>query len=351
MIRDVNERVSTPTAIPAPTGTNGAPRSNGSADTLLEVSGLQTHFFTRKGVVKVIDGLNLTLKRGQILGLVGESGSGKSVTGFSILQMVRKPGRVVGGSIEFNGRDLLKLSDKQMREIRGREIAMIFQDPRAALNPTLTVGQLLRQVLRHRRKLPSNQLHDTALELLRMVHISDPARRLDAYPHQLSGGMCQRVVIALALACQPELLIADEPTTGLDVTIQQQIVQLLRELRDTLGTTEIVITHDLGMAAELCDVIAVMYGGDIVEMAPAAELFSRPRHPYTIALLKSRPIFGDRRELFVIQGTVPNFIDPPTGCRFHPRCEYAFSRCSAAQPAKYAVGSDHVAACFLSETP
>lgn len=344
MIQDANETLRPSTAVRgnAPAGTRG--------DTLLQLENLQTHFFTRRGVVKVIEGLNLTLKRGQILGLVGESGSGKSVTGFSIMRMVRKPGRVVGGRILFEDRDLLQLSEREMQAIRGRQIAMIFQDPRAALNPTLTVGQLLRQVLRYRRGLSGDEMHDAALELLRLVHISDPARRLNAYPHQLSGGMCQRVVIALALACQPRLLVADEPTTGLDVTIQQQIVQLLRELRDNLGTSQIVITHDLGLAAELCDVIAVMYGGDVVEIAPAAELFSHPRHPYTLALLKARPIFGSRNELYVIQGSVPNFLDPPSGCRFHPRCDYAFDRCAKKKPAKYPVGNDHKAACFLSET-
>lgn len=343
MIPDVHEQRAAPTTEP------NAPAAPQAAETLLQIENLQTHFFTRRGVVKVIDGLNLSLKRGQILGLVGESGSGKSVTGFSILQMVRKPGKVVGGRIMFKGHDLLQRSRREMREIRGREIAMIFQDPRAALNPTMTVGQLLRQVLRYRRGLSGAAIDEAATELLRMVHISDPARRLSAYPHQLSGGMCQRVVIALALACRPELLIADEPTTGLDVTIQQQIVQLLRDLRDTLGTTQVVITHDLGMAADLCDVIAVMYGGDVVELAPTHELFNRPRHPYTIALLKSRPIFGSRNELYVIRGSVPDFVAPPSGCRFHPRCDYAFDRCSAERPPKYDIAANHTSACFLAE--
>lgn len=344
MIRDVHEAVAH-AATRSGSGADGA----GAGAPLLQIDNLQTYFFTRRGVVKVLDGLNLTVERGQIVGLVGESGSGKSVTGFSILGLVRKPGKVVGGRILFNGRDLRQLSKAALREIRGREIAMIFQDPRAALNPVLTVGQLLRQVLRYRRNLPAREREAAALDLLRMVHISDPARRLNAYPHQLSGGMCQRVVIALALACQPQLLIADEPTTGLDVTIQQQIVLLLKELRDRMGTTQIVITHDLGMAADLCDVIAVMYGGDIVEMAPTAELFARPRHPYTIALLKSRPMFRDRRKLFVMRGSVPDFVNPPPGCRFHPRCDYAFERCSAERPAKYAVAPNHTSACFLAE--
>ena len=248
-------------------------------ETVLEIRNLQTHFFTRRGVVKVLDELNLSIKRGQIVGLVGETGAGKSVTGFSIMRLVRNPGRIVGGEILLNGRDLLQLSEDQMRDVRGTEIAMIFQDPRAALNPVLKIGQLLEQILRYRRGMESQQARETAIELLRTVHISDPVQRLNVYAHQLSGGMCQRIMIAMALACQPDLLIADEPTTGLDVTIQQQIILLLKELRDRMGTTQIIVTHDLGLAAELCDAIAVMYAGDVVEFAPTEELFRRPRHP------------------------------------------------------------------------
>lgn len=318
-------------------------------DTILKIENLQTHFLTRRGVVKVLDGLNLELRRGQIVGLVGETGSGKSVTGFSILRMVRRPGQIVGGKIYFDGDDLLELSETEMQAVRGREIAMIFQDPRASLNPVMTIGQLLGQVLRYRRAMPPNELSAAAADLLRQVHISDPARRLAAYPHQLSGGMCQRVMIALALACQPKLLIADEPTTGLDVTIQQQIMLLLKELRDQLGMSQIIITHDLGLAAELCDMIAVMYAGEIVELAPADELFERPRHPYTVALLKSRPLFGDRRQIPAIPGMVPDFITPPSGCRFHPRCAYAFDRCAAVRPAPVAVSPTQSAACLLIE--
>ena len=227
-------------------------------DNLLEIENLQTHFFTRRGVVKVLDGLNLSIKRGQIIGLVGETGAGKSVTGFSIMRLVRKPGQIVGGEIRLNGRDLLSLSEEAIRDVRGTEIAMIFQDPRAALNPLLKIGQLLEQILRYRRGMDAKQAHQSALDLLNLVHISDPEQRLQNYAHQLSGGMCQRIMIAMALACQPDLLIADEPTTGLDVTIQRQIILLLKELRDQTGTTQIIVTHDLGLAAELCDAIAVM---------------------------------------------------------------------------------------------
>jgi oligopeptide/dipeptide ABC transporter ATP-binding protein len=317
-------------------------------ETLLEIRNLQTHFFTRRGVVKVLDGLSLSVKRGQIIGLVGETGAGKSVTGFSIMRLVRKPGRIVGGEILFNGRDLLKLSDNQMRDVRGAEIAMIFQDPRAALNPVMQVGKMLEQVLVYRRGMDTQQARAASLDLLRMVHLSDPQQRLKTYPHQLSGGMCQRIMIAMALACQPDLLIADEPTTGLDVTIQRQIVLLLKELRDRMGTTQIIVTHDLGLAADLCDAIAVMYAGDIVDFAPVEELFNRPRHPYTIGLMRSRPLFRDRTDIATIRGSVASFTNPPEGCPFHPRCpDFMPERCDRAEPALERVGDDQRAACFL----
>lgn len=316
-------------------------------ETLLEIHNLQTHFFTRRGVVKVLDGLSLTVKRGQIIGLVGETGAGKSVTGFSIMRLVRKPGRIVGGEIRLNGRNLLQLSEDQMREVRGTEMAMIFQDPRAALNPVIQVGRLLEQVLVYRRGMEAKQARIAALDLLKLVHLSDPEQRLKAYPHQLSGGMCQRIMIAMALACQPDLLIADEPTTGLDVTIQQQIILLLKELRDQMGTTQIIVTHDLGLAAELCDAIAVMYAGDIVEFAPVEELFQRPRHPYTLGLMRSRPLFGDRRSIATISGSVANFTNPPPGCPFHPRCDFAFDRCSHQKPTPFPVGAHHTSQCWL----
>lgn len=316
---------------------------------LLEVRNLQTHFFMRDGVVKVLDGLNLSVDRGQIIGLVGETGAGKSVTGFSIVRLLYKPGRVVGGEILLAGRDLLKLSEKEMRQVRGTEIAMIFQDPRAALNPVIRVGKLLEQVLIYRRHMEPRRAREAALDFMRMVHIKDPEQRMQAYAHELSGGMCQRVMIAMALAAQPALLIADEPTTGLDVTIQRQIILLLKELRDQIGTTQIIITHDLGLAAELCDFIAVMYAGDIVEFAPVEELFSRPRHPYSIGLMRARPLFGDQRVIPAIEGTVAEFTNKPSGCPFHPRCEFAFDRCSEQKPPPFPVGPDHSSQCWLME--
>lgn len=316
---------------------------------LLSVRDLRTHFFTRKGVVKVLEGLSFDLQPGQIMGLVGETGSGKSVTGASIMRILKHPGRVVGGQVLLGGRDLTRLTEEQMAQVRGKEIAMIFQNPRSALNPLLTVGQLLTQVLRHRRGMDRPSARAEAVRLLSAVHIPDPERRLHAYPHQMSGGMCQRVMIALALSCNPQLLIADEPTTGLDVTTQYQIIQLLKELRDRTGTSQIVITHDLGLAAELCDVIAVMYAGEIVELAPVAEIFAQPRHPYTRGLLRSRPRIGERKELEVIPGNVPDALHRPGGCAYHPRCPLAVADCARQRPAPEPIGGGRIVACHRWE--
>ncbi len=317
-----------------------------AAELLLSVQGLKTQFFTRKGVAKVLDGLSFDLYSGQIMGIVGETGSGKSVTAASILRILKKPGRVVAGEAWLGGRDLLALSEAQMQQVRGREIAMIFQNPRGSLNPLLPVGELLIQVLRHRAGLSAAAARARAIELLGSVHIPDPEQRMHAYAHQLSGGMCQRIMIALAISCNPRLLIADEPTTGLDVTIQYQIIQLLKELREQQGTTQIVITHDLGLVAELCDVVAVMYAGEIVEVAPVAEIFNSPRHPYTVGLLKSRPRLGEWEELPVIPGNVPDPLHPPAGCAFHPRCPYTMPQCLTVAPAQRRVGEGHQVACW-----
>lgn len=318
-------------------------------ESLLSVRDLRTYFYTRRGVVKVLEGLSFDLYRGQIMGLVGETGSGKSVTGASILRILKKPGKLVGGQVLLSGRDLTRLSEAEMDQVRGTEISMIFQNPRSALNPLLTVGQLVTQVLRYRRGMDRASARAEAIRLLSAVHIPEPERRLHAYPHQLSGGMCQRVMIALALSCSPNLLVADEPTTGLDVTTQYQIMQLLREMRDTTGSAQIIITHDLGLTAELCDVIAVMYAGEIVEMAPVAEIFQRPRHPYTIGLLKARPRIGVRAELAVIPGNVPDALRRPAGCPFHLRCAFAADLCRAEVPVRETIGDGHLVACHRWE--
>ena len=316
---------------------------------LLEVRDLRTHFFTRKGVAKVLDGLDFSVGKGEIVGLVGESGSGKSVTGFSIVRLLKHPGKIVGGEIVFEGRDLTKLSDDQIQELRGREISMVFQNPRSSLNPVIPVGEQVTDVLRYRRGMSKAAAHAKAVELLETVHIPEPERRMESYAHQLSGGMAQRVMIAMAISCNPKLLIADEPTTGLDVTIEYQIIQLLKEMRDLTGTTVIVITHDLNMAAEVCDRIMVMYAGIIVEEAPVREFFTRPRHPYTVGLLASRPHLAVEEEIPTIPGNVPDLIQRPSGCPFHPRCRWATEICVQQFPAYRPVGARHVAACHHVE--
>jgi oligopeptide/dipeptide ABC transporter ATP-binding protein len=288
---------------------------------LLEVKGLRTSFYTRDGVVRAVDGIDFHVDRGEIMGLVGESGCGKSVTSLSIMRLVSSPGRIEAGEILFDGQDLLKISNDQIRRIRGERISMIFQQPTSSLNPVWNVGSQIEEVLRIHRGMKGRAAHARALELLKMVGIPDPSRRLSAFPHEMSGGMAQRIMIAMALACEPELLIADEPTTALDVTIQAQILDLMRNLRDETGTAIILITHDLGVVAEMCDRVAVMYAGEIVEQTDVVSLFRDPLHPYTRGLIGSIPVVGDlREELAVIPGNVPNLIDLPAGCRFAPRC-------------------------------
>lgn len=301
---------------------------------LLEVSDLRTSFFLRTGELRVLDGVSLEIEPGEVLGLVGETGSGKSVTAYSIIGLLKQPGRVVGGQVRWRGRDLVALRQSQLeQEIRGKEISMIFQSPREALNPVITVGRQLTQVLEIRRGMSKREARQEAINIVKSVHISDPESRLGSYPHQLSGGMAQRIMISLALSCEPRLLIADEPTTGLDVTTQYQIVQLLRELRQRTGMAILLITHDLALAAQICDRVAVLYAGRIAEIGPTEYLFRSPRHPYTKALLASRPRLGLKGDIATIAGSVANLMHPPGGCRFHPRCPNAINVCSHEQPA------------------
>src|SRR6188474_986609 len=299
---------------------------------LLEVRNLQTQFPTRSGLVRAVDGVSFHLDRGELLGLVGESGCGKSITALSVMRLVAAPGRIVNGEILFDGRDLLKLNDAEMREMRGDDIAMIFQDPMTSLNPVFTVGEQIAEALRLHRKVSRKQAREATIEAMREVSIPDPARRVDDYPHQLSGGMRQRVMIAMALACNPKLLIADEPTTALDVTIQAQILELLDDLRKQRELAVLLITHDLGVVAEVADRVAVMYTGKIVEESPVDELFARPKHPYTEGLLRSVPKLtsehvAKKERLETIEGVVPNPTELPPGCHFAPRCQYRMPRC------------------------
>ena len=328
------------------------PKHERGATPLLEIKGLYTSFHTRDGVVRAVDGIDFHVDRGEIVGLVGESGCGKSVTSLSIMQLVGSPGRIDSGEILFDGQDLLKLRGDEMRRIRGERIGMIFQQPTSSLNPVWNVGRQVAEVLEIHRGLKRGPALARALELMKMVGIPDPERRLKNYPHEMSGGMAQRVMIAMALACEPELLIADEPTTALDVTIQAQILDLIRRLRDETGTAVILITHDLGVVAETCDRVAVMYAGEIVEHADVTTLFTEPRHPYTRGLIGSIPILGrPRLELAVIPGNVPNLVDLPEGCRFAPRCASRFAEpeptAFESHPALGPIEPGHEVRCWL----
>ena len=315
---------------------------------LLEVSGLRTWFRTRSGDVHAVDGVDLTVGRGEVLGLVGESGSGKSVTMLSVLRLVEKPGRIVDGSVRFDGSDLLQMSKRQLHSLRGNRISMIFQQPNASLHPCFDAGRQISEVYEIHRNSRRKAGVDKAVEMLATVGIPDPKRRAKSFPHQLSGGQAQRVMIAMALAAEPELLIADEPTTALDVTIQAQILDLMRQLQAERGTSVVLITHDLGVVAEMAHRVAVMYGGQIVEQAPVAELFSDPKHPYTVGLLGSVPVIGRRtEELLVIKGRVPTLIDPKPGCRFVERCPMRMDRCDNATPALVEIESGRQVRCFL----
>jgi oligopeptide/dipeptide ABC transporter ATP-binding protein len=323
-------------------------------DRLLEVKNLKTYFFTEDGVVKAVDGVDFYLNRGEVLGLVGESGCGKSVTSHSIMRLIGQPGKIVSGEVWFDGRDLTKLSEGEMRRIRGNRISMIFQQPTSCLNPVFKVGDQVAEVLNIHQSLGKEKGWARATELLKMVGIPEPEKRAYAYPHEMSGGMAQRVMIAMALACVPELLIADEPTTALDVTIQAQILSLMRNLHQNMETSIILITHDLGIVAEMCKRVAVMYAGRIVEQTDARTLFKDPQHPYTRGLIGSVTVLGVvKSELEVIPGSVPNLIDLPPGCRFAPRCrarlEHHLEKCVVEEPPLFSVGRDHTARCWLYE--
>jgi oligopeptide/dipeptide ABC transporter ATP-binding protein len=318
-----------------------------SDDVLIDVRGLRTHFFTEDGVVKAVDGVSFSIPRGKTLGIVGESGCGKSVTSFSILRLVSPPGRIVEGEVLFEGRDLLKLPEEEMRGIRGHRISMIFQEPMTSLNPVFTVGFQIAEAARLHLGMDKARARAHAIEMLDRVRIPSAATRVDEYPHQMSGGMRQRVMIAMALACNPKLLIADEPTTALDVTIQAQILDLLKKLQTELGMSILIITHDLGVVAEVADQVAVMYASKVVESGDAGKIFRSPRHPYTEGLLHSIPRLETPRgtPLNVISGTVPNPLHFPSGCKFHPRCSKAVEACKSVEPALKDLTPGHRVAC------
>lgn len=320
--------------------------------TLLEVKNLRTYFFTQDGVVKAVDGISYDLQEGETVGLVGESGSGKSVSALSILRLIASPpGRIVGGEVWFEGEDLLKLDEEEMRHIRGNRIAMVFQEPMTSLNPVLTIGRQITEALELHKKMDRKTARARAIELLRMVGIPDAERRIDDYPHQFSGGMRQRVMIAMALSCDPKLLIADEPTTALDVTIQAQILELIKHLTKQFGTAVILITHNLGVVARYADRVNIMYAGRIVERGTAKDIYKNPKHPYTVGLLKSVPRLDEPRKerLNPIEGMPPDLINLPPGCPFQPRCPYAIQRCTQEYPPLVSIGDGHFSACWVAD--
>jgi peptide/nickel transport system ATP-binding protein len=324
-------------------------------DILLDIRNLRTYFYTQDGVVKAVDGVDFHVRRGEVVGLVGESGCGKSVMSLSVMRLIAHPGKIESGETWFDGVNLLSLPGGEMARIRGSRISMIFQQPTSCLNPVFTSGYQLAEVLAIHQAMGRQAGEARAIELLRLVGIPDPERRIKSFPHELSGGMAQRVMIAMALACTPELLIADEPTTALDVTIQAQILDLMRDIRAKLDTAIILITHDLGIVAEMASRVAVMYAGHIVEEADVRTLFRDPKHPYTQGLIGSIPVLGEvKDELYVIPGNVPNLIDLPTGCRFAPRCrariEHHLEICTREDPQLKPVGPNHHAVrCWLYE--
>ena len=322
------------------------------AERLLEICGLKTHFDTDDGVVRAVDGVDLTIDRGETLGVVGESGCGKTVTAMTVLKLIQMPpGRIAEGSILWQGRDLVPLGPDEMRKIRSKEIAIIFQEPMTSLNPVYTVGDQIAEVIREHENVNRRDAMDRTVEMLRLVNIPTPERRVRDYPHQFSGGMRQRVMIAMALSCNPKLLIADEPTTALDVTIQAQILDLLGEMKSRFGMAIMLITHAMGVVAETAQRVVVMYAGRVVEEASVERLFAQPLHPYTRGLIRSIPRIdtsvGKKQRLEAISGLVPSLIDPPPGCRFAPRCKFATPACTVSVPELRAVETDHKVACIL----
>lgn len=318
-------------------------------ETLLSVRGLKTYFYTREGTVKAIDDVSFDIKRGEIFGLVGESGCGKTVTSLSIMRLVPDPpGQIVDGDVLFEGEDLLAKSKQDMRDIRGGKIAMIFQDPSSSLNPVLTIGDQVMESIQKHQGFNKKQAEEKTIEILDLVGISNASLRLKEYPFQFSGGMRQRIMISIAISCNPSLLIADEPTTNLDVTIQAQILSLIKKISESKGISVLLITHNLGIIAWLCDRVAVMYSGKIVECADTITIFSDPKHPYTIALLGCIPkLDQNEKELRVIKGRVPNLIELPSGCRFHPRCPEAMNICSKEEPQTVEITTGHSISCHL----
>ena len=321
-------------------------------EAVLTVDRLKTVFRTRQGPAEAVSDVSFDIRRGETVAIVGESGSGKSVTALSVMRLLESTGRVAAGSIVFNGTDLASLTEDDMRKTRGREIAMVFQDPITCLDPVYQIGHQIREALNIHEDLSHAEAHARAVELLKMVGIPDPEQRLRNYPHQMSGGQRQRVMIAIALACRPKLLIADEPTTALDVTVQAQILELMSDLQKETGASMLLVTHDLGVVAEMADRVVVMYAGKVVEQGPVDDVLQNPQHPYTEALLKSNPgLVTDRAQrLTAIEGTVPSIFDMPVGCRFHPRCPYAWDTCVNEEPPLLELGEDRRSRCWLRDS-
>ncbi|WP_163101169.1 ABC transporter ATP-binding protein [Peribacillus alkalitolerans] len=320
------------------------------SDVILEVNHLQTNFYTESGVVKAVNDVSFTIREGETVCIVGESGCGKSITALSVMQLIPENGKVEGGEVNFAGRNLLKLNKKDMRRLRGNEIGMIFQEPMTSLNPVFTIGEQMIEPLQEHLLLSKKDAYKKSMELITMLGIPNAEKIINMYPHELSGGMLQRIMIAIAISCNPKIIIADEPTTALDVTIQAQILDLLRDIKKEINTSILMITHDLGVVAEMADYVVVMYAGKVVEEGTVLEIFSNPKHPYTKGLLKAKPVIGERKDrLYTIAGQVPNLVNLKEGCYFADRCEYATDICRTKQPVFTKSSNSHKVACWLYE--